>query len=73
MGIREYAYNTGLAKVAVQCSADTFVVNQSLVLRINPAGAGLRKSATTPSRKTLYPKQVQLYKPKTEYFEIISF
>jgi hypothetical protein len=29
--------NTGLAKVAVQCSADTFVVNQSLVLRINPA------------------------------------
>jgi hypothetical protein len=29
------AHNTGLAKVAVQCSADTFVVNQSLVLRIN--------------------------------------
>ena len=28
-------YNTGLAKVAVQCSADTFEVNQSLVLRIN--------------------------------------
>jgi len=27
--------NTGLAKVAVQCSAETFVVNQSLVLRIN--------------------------------------
>ena len=27
--------NTGLAKVAFQCSADTFVVNQSLVLRIN--------------------------------------
>ncbi len=27
--------NTGLAKVAVQCSADTFVVNQKLVLRIN--------------------------------------
>jgi len=26
--------NTGLAKVAVQCSTDTFVVNQSLVLRI---------------------------------------
>ncbi len=30
--------NTGLAKVAVQCSADTFVVNQSLVLRINICG-----------------------------------
>jgi hypothetical protein len=30
--------NTGLAKVAVPCSADTFVVNQSLVLRINICG-----------------------------------
>ncbi len=30
--------NTGLAKVAVQCSADTFMVNQSLVLRINICG-----------------------------------
>ena len=29
------AHNTGLAKVAVQYSADTFVVNQCLVLRIN--------------------------------------
>jgi hypothetical protein len=27
-----------LAKVAVHCSADTFVVNQSLVLRINICG-----------------------------------
>jgi hypothetical protein len=32
---RTPGHNTGLAKVAVQCSADTFVVNQSLVLRIN--------------------------------------
>jgi len=32
------ACNTGLAKVAVQCSADIFVVNQSLVLRINICG-----------------------------------
>jgi len=31
-------HNTGLAKVAVQCSADTFVVNESLVLRINICG-----------------------------------
>jgi hypothetical protein len=30
--------NTGLAKVAVQCSADTFVVNQTLVLRMNICG-----------------------------------
>ncbi len=35
---RKAAHNTGLAKVAVQCSADTFVVNQSLVLRINICG-----------------------------------
>ena len=32
---KKAAANTGLAKVAVQCSADTFVVNQNLVLRIN--------------------------------------
>ena len=39
--------NTGLAKVAVQCSADTFVVNQSLVLRINICGLNrhLRQAA----------------------------
>lgn len=35
---RRTADNTGLAKVAVQCSADTFVVNQSLVLRISICG-----------------------------------
>ena len=35
---RRPACNTGLAKVAVQCSADTFVVNQNLVLRINICG-----------------------------------
>jgi hypothetical protein len=35
---KKTAGNTGLAKVAVHCSADTFVVNQSLVLRINICG-----------------------------------
>jgi hypothetical protein len=30
--------NTGLVKVAVQSSADTFVVNQSSVLRMNICG-----------------------------------
>ena len=35
---RSTRHNTGLAKVAVQCSVDTFVVNQSLVLRINICG-----------------------------------
>ena len=38
-GLREErTANTGLAKVAVQYSSDTFVVNQSLVLRINICG-----------------------------------
>jgi len=32
------AGNTGLAKVAVQCSTDTFVVNQSLVVQSNICG-----------------------------------
>jgi len=31
-------YNNTYLKVAVQCSADTFVVNESLVLRINICG-----------------------------------
>ena len=33
---RKTPYNKGLAKVAVQCSAGTFVVNQTFVPRINP-------------------------------------
>ena len=32
---RTPAPNSGLAKVAVQCSADTFVVKESSALRIN--------------------------------------
>jgi len=35
---RTTGYNTGLAKVAVPFSADSFVVNQTLVLRINICG-----------------------------------
>jgi len=44
---RKAAANSGLAKVAVQCSADTFVVNQTLVLRINIWGKNrhLRQAA----------------------------
>jgi len=40
-------HNRRLAKVALQCSADTFVVNQSLVLRINICGINrhLRQAA----------------------------
>jgi hypothetical protein len=36
--VRKTGANMSLAKVAVQCFADTFVVNQSLVLRINICG-----------------------------------
>ena len=51
---RKTAYNSGLAKVAVQCSADTFVVNQTLVLRMNICGKyrHLRQAA---NRYSQYP------------------
>jgi hypothetical protein len=44
---RRPATNSGLAKVAVQFSADTFVVNQTLVLCINICGKNrhLRQAA----------------------------
>ncbi len=35
---RRAACNSSYKKLAVQCSADTFVVNQSLVVRINICG-----------------------------------
>jgi hypothetical protein len=38
VGKEERTHNTGLAKVAVQCSADSFVVNQTLFLRIKFSG-----------------------------------
>ncbi|MCC5924101.1 MAG: hypothetical protein JJT77_09960, partial [Crocinitomicaceae bacterium] len=34
----EFRLNSSYPKAGVQCSADTFVVNQSLVLRINICG-----------------------------------
>ncbi len=44
---RTPACNSGLTKVAVQCSADTFVVTESSVLRINICGKNrhLRQAA----------------------------
>jgi len=46
---------TKLAIPAVQCSADTFVVNQSLVLRINFCGENhqLRQARKPIERDTL--------------------
>jgi hypothetical protein len=44
--------NTGLAKVAVQCFADTFVVNQTLVLRINICGENRHLRQTSQLKTT---------------------
>jgi len=43
----------GLAKEAVQSFAETFVVNQSLVLCINPPAGGWSSSPHSPSAKPL--------------------
>ena len=50
------ATNRRLAKVAVQCSADTFVVNQSLVLRIKICGKN-RHLRQAPNRYGRWPKK----------------
>ena len=51
-----------LAKVAVQCSADTFVVNQSLVLRINICGKNrhLRQARKRQPVKKPFPQQLHV-------------
>jgi hypothetical protein len=53
---RTTGYNTGLAKVAVQFSADTFVVNQTLVFRINICGENrhLRQAREHQAVKKLF-------------------
>jgi hypothetical protein len=45
-----------LAKVAVQCSADTFVVNQTLVLRINICGENRHSTTQVLEKYYLDPK-----------------
>ena len=54
------AGNTGLAKVAVQCSAETFVVNQSLVLRVNICGEN-RHLRQARNRYRAFKKQLHYY------------
>jgi hypothetical protein len=44
-----------LAKVAVLCSAETFVVNQSLVLRINICGKNRHLRQAAKRYKQAYP------------------
>jgi hypothetical protein len=39
MRTEKTAYNTGLAKVGVQCFADTLMLNQIWVIRSNPTHA----------------------------------
>jgi len=43
--------NSTYPKGGVSCSLETFVVNQTLVLRINPVRMGWFKSPPSPSRK----------------------
>lgn len=53
--------NRRLAKVAVQCSEDTFVVNQSLVLRINICGENrhLRQARKRYSQAEISKAEIQ--------------
>jgi hypothetical protein len=57
------AYNSGLAKVAVQYSADTFVVEQTLVLRINICGENrhLRQAANRYERYQKNNKTLKIF------------
>jgi len=64
---RRPAYNSTYNKVAVQCSVDIFVVNQSLVLRINLFGknrhlrqARNRTQLTKQRKKISIDKKVKL-------------
>ncbi len=59
-------YNTGLAKVAVQCSADTFVVNQTLVLRINICGEN--RHLRQAQKRSIQTKNFQMYWLNTYLF-----
>jgi hypothetical protein len=62
---RRAACNRRLAKVAVQCSADSFVVNQSLVLRFSICG---ENPPPSPSAKPL----AEILEPKNELITLIE-
>ncbi|WP_379808418.1 hypothetical protein [Flavobacterium ardleyense] len=61
---RKTTANRRLAKVAVQCSADNFVVNQSLVLRINICGEN-RHLRQAPNRCRQAMKKITLKEEKS--------
>ena len=75
---RSPATNSGLAKVAVQCSADTFVGNQSLVLRINICGKNrhLRQAAKrymiplSYTNRTKNPAKKKIYNSKELHLQL---
>ncbi len=68
---RKTAYNTGLAKVAVQCSADTFVVNQSLVLRINICGENRHLRQAQNRCEAILPCGVKVSRNATHYSQAL--
>ena len=63
---RSTGANTGLAKVAVQCSADTFVVNQSLVLRINICGENRHLRQARKRKQQANPRMAHSFNIDTE-------
>ena len=69
---RRAAYNTGLAKVAVQCSADTFVVNQNWVLCINICGEN-RHLRQSRKRWQKYLKKIAKNENYKNTFNFICF
>ena len=62
--------NRRLAKVAVQCTADSFVVNQSLVLRITICGEN-RQLRQAPNRYIQWLRSTCL--PHINYFYLPTF
>ena len=63
---RTPACNSGLAKVAVSFSADTFVVNQSLVLRI-------KFSAKNRHLRQAAKRYASCYDETTDYYKTIIY
>jgi len=55
--MRKTAYNSTYKKLAVQCSADTFVVSQTLVLRINICGEN--RQLLVAAKRYRQPKKTQ--------------
>ena len=66
---KECAYNTGLAKVAVQCSADTFVVKIATFAKPDNVMGQCKKTATTQMAHLVFAEtQPNAEKPKEPIF-----